>query len=141
MKEKLFLLLLPLLIVSCNSKSNDIDETKIQIQKLLQGAWYTTSLEANGQVINTKEHPEVLSSFVFNDDKVKLLQIGNNSENAGTFNISNDTVYICDIITNTNVMSIKINKITENKLDITILGQNVKMMMERMNDEGELNKE
>ena len=30
---------------------------------------------------------------------------------------------------------------TENKLDITILGQNVKMMMERMNDEGELNKE
>lgn len=141
MKERLFLLLLPLLIVSCNSKSNDIDETRIQMQKLLQGAWYTTTLEANGQVINTKEHPETLSSFVFKDDKVKLLQIGNNSENVGTFNISNDTVYICDIINNTNVMSIKINKITKNNLDITILGQNVKMMMERMNDEGELNKE
>ena len=139
MKERLFLLLLPLLIVSCNSKSNDMDETRIQMQKLLQGAWYTTSLEANGQVINTKEHPEALSSFVFKDDKVKLLQIGNNSENAGTFNISNDTVYICDIITNTNVMSIKINKITKNNLDITILGQNVKMIMERMNDESELN--
>ena len=141
MKERLFLLLLPLLTVSCNSKSNDIDETRIQMQKLLQGAWYTTTLEANGQVINTKEHPETLSSFVFKDDKVKLLQIGNNSENVGTFNISNDTVYICDIINNTNVMSIKINKITKNNLDITILGQNVKMMMERMNDEGELNKE
>lgn len=136
MKERLFLLLLPLLIVSCNSKSNDIDETRIQMQKLLQGAWYTTTLEANGQVINTQEHPETLSY-----DKVKLLQIGNNSENVGTFNISNDTVYICDIINNTNVMSIKIKKITENNLDITILGQNVKMMMERINDEGELNKE
>ena len=110
MKERLFLLLLPLLIVSCNSKSNDIDETRIQMQKLLQEAWYTTTLEANGQVINTQEHPEPLSSFVFKDDKVKLLQIGNNSENVGTFNISNDTVYICDIINNTNVMSIKIKR-------------------------------
>ena len=126
--------------ISCNNKSGEDNGTTIQTQKMLQGAWYTTTLEANGQVINTKEHPEALSSFVFKDDKVKLIQLENNSENSGTFKISNDTVYINDLINNTNVMSIKIDKVTDNNLDITILGQNVKMMMERMNVEDELKK-
>lgn len=140
MKIKFFILLFPLFAISCNNKSGEDNGTTIQTQKMLQGAWYTTTLEANGQVINTKEHPEALSSFVFKDDKVKLIQLENNSENSGTFKISNDTVYINDLINNTNVMSIKIDKVTDNNLDITILGQNVKMMMERMNVEDELKK-
>ena len=140
MKIKFFILLFPLFAISCNNKSGEDNGTTIQTQKMLQGAWYTTTLEANGQVINTKEHPEALSSFVFKDDKVKLIQLENNSENSGTFKISNDTVYINDLINNTNVMSIKIDKVTDNNLDITILGQNFKMMMERMNVEDELKK-
>ena len=136
----LAIMLYTLLLLSCNNKNSENNEATIQTQKMLQGAWYTTTLETNGQVINTKEHPEALSSFVFKDDKVKLIQLGNNSENSGTFKISNDTVYINDIINNTNVMSIKLDKVTDNNLNITIIGQNVKMMMERMDVEDELKK-
>ena len=117
-------------VVSC---SNEAAKTK----KLLQGAWYTTTLEAYGQVISSKEHPEVLSSFVFKDDNVKLLQMGNMSDNVGAYKISNDTIYIYDIVNNTNVMTIKIDRITEKNLDITVLGQDVKMKMERMEDKKE----
>ncbi len=140
MKKIILFLLIPLVAVSCNNKSSKDNGTINQTQEMLQGAWYTTTLEANGQVINTNEHPDALSSFVFKDDKVKLIQLGNDSENVGVFKLSNDTIYIYDIINNTKVMSIKIDKVTEKNLDITILGQNIKMMMKRMDDENELNK-
>ena len=97
MKKILFLLLSVLFVVSCNNKGNEA-----QTKKLLQGAWYTTTLEAYGQVISTKEHPEALSSFVFKDDNVKLLQMGNMSDNVGAYRISNDTIYINDIVNRSN---------------------------------------
>ena len=85
-------------------------------------------------MISTKEHPEALSSFVFKDDNVKLLQMGDMSDNVGAYRISHDTIYISDIVNNTNVMTIKIDTISDKNLDITILGQDVKMKLERMED-------
>lgn len=129
MKKILFLLLSVLFVVACNNKSNEA-----QTKKLLQGAWYTTTLEVNGYMISTKEHPEALSSFVFKDDNVKLLQMGNMSDNVGAYRISHDTIYISDIVNNTNVMTIRIDTVSDKNLDITILGQDVKMRLERMED-------
>lgn len=129
MKKILFLLLSVLFVVACNNKSNEA-----QTKKLLQGAWYTTTLEVNGYMISAKEHPEALSSFVFKDDNVKLLQMGNMSDNVGAYRISHDTIYISDIVNNTNVMTIKIDTVSDKNLDITILGQDVKMKLERMED-------
>ena len=63
--------------------------------------------------------------------------MGNMSDNVGAYKISNDTIYIYDIVNNTNVMTIKIDRITEKNLDITVLGQDVKMKMERMEDKKE----
>lgn len=120
-----------MLVFSCSKT----DEKNAKTKELLQGAWYTTSVEVNGQVINTKERPEALSSFVFKEDKVKLLQMGNLSEVGGIYKIKNDTIFINDLIVDKCVMTIKIEKISENNLDIDILDQNVKMKMERMKDE------
>ncbi len=54
----------------------------------------------------------------------------------GTFRVSNDTIYITDIITNQTVMTIKINEITDKSLDLSVLdAMNVRMKMERMEDE------
>lgn len=132
MKKTLLLLVVFSFFLSCNNN----EDKNAQTSEQLQGAWYTTSLEVNDQVISTKEHPECLSSFVFKDDKVKLLQMGNHSEQGGIYEISNDTIYIHDIITDQCVMTIKINELSEKNLDILVLETpNVRMKMERMEDE------
>lgn len=101
----------------------------------LQGAWFTQSLEVNDQIIDTHEHPECLSSFVFKEDKVKLIQLSNKSENGGYFKISNDTIYIHDLITDQCVMSLKVNDLSEKRLDLKVLdGQGVRMILERVDD-------
>lgn len=100
-------------------------------KELLQGAWYAQSLEVNNQIIDTHEHPECLSAFVFKDDKVKLIQMSNNSENK----ISNDTIYIHDLVTDQCVLKLKVNEITEKRLDLSVLDeQGVRMMLKRKED-------
>ena len=121
MKNFLLILIASLFVVSCNNSAKETEVNNSNTQEQLQGAWYTTTLEANGQVIYTKEHPEALSSFVFKDDKVKLIQMGNHSENGGTYKVSNDTIYIFDIITSQRVMAIKIDSLSETNFDITVL--------------------
>ena len=127
----LFLVVITFLM-SCSTKGNHVEKEGTLNMEKLQGAWYTQSLEVNDQMIDTHEHPECLSAFVFKDDKVKLIQLSNNSENGGCFKISNDTIYIHDLITDQCVMALKVNDITENELDLKVLDeQGVRMKLEK----------
>ncbi len=135
MKRILFFLAVFPFVVSCNTKDNSMESESVLNKELLQGAWYAQSLEVNNQIIDTHEHPECLSAFVFKDDKVKLIQMSNNSENGGYYKISNDTIYIHDLVTDQCVMKLKVNEITEKRLDLSVLDeQGVRMMLERMED-------
>ena len=117
--------------MSCNTKGNSMESESVLNKELLQGAWYAQSLEVNNQIIDTHEHPECLSAFVFKDDKVKLIQMSNNSENK----ISNDTIYIHDLVTDQCVLKLKVNEITEKRLDLSVLDeQGVRMMLKRKED-------
>lgn len=133
-KIMIFLAVFPL-VVSCNTKGNNMESESVLNKEQLQGAWYAQSLEVNNQIIDTHEYPECLSAFVFKDDKVKLIQMSNNSENGGYYKISNETIYIHDLVTDQCVMKLKVNEITEKKLDLSVLDeQGVKMMLERMEE-------
>ncbi len=135
MKKLVFFLAAFHFVVSCNTKGNSMESESVLNKEQLQGAWYAKSLEVNNQIIDTHEHPECLSAFVFKDDKVKLIQMSNNSENGGYYKISNDTIYIHDLVTDQCVMKLKVNEITEKRLDLNVLDeQGVKMMLERMED-------
>lgn len=135
MKKLIIYLALFPFVMSCATKGNRMEKEGTLNKEQLQGAWYAQSLEVNSQVIDTHEHPECLSAFVFKDDKVKLIQMSNNSENGGYYKISNDTIYIHDLVTDQCVMKLKVNEITEKRLDLSVLDeQGVKMMLERMED-------
>ncbi len=133
MKKLILLLVMSQVLVSCNTK---VEKDGTINKDELQGAWYTQSLEGNDFTIDTHEHPECLSAFVFKDDKVKLIQMSDKSEKAGYYKISNDTIYVHDLITDQCVMTIKVNDLSEKKLDLKVLdGEVVRMILARFDNE------
>lgn len=139
MKKLMLLLVIFQFLVSCNTKTDHVKKEGALNKDELQGAWYTQSLKVDDLIIDTHEHPECLSAFVFKDDKVKFIQLSDKSEKAGYYKISSDTIYIHDLVTDQCVMTIKVNDLSEKKLDLNVLdGQVVRMILARFNNNKEV---
>ena len=65
---------------------------------------------------------------------IAQVYVKSDDDNTAILVARDDTIYFNDLINNITVMTIKIDRISEKNLDVTIIGQDVKMKMERMEE-------